>query len=299
MQVLLGTNRAELFAKIRDFLSDEVSDFQTFPLDETFIEQIYRVKPEIIIFDTYKFSKFLQNLIRTIMTAPSIRDIPLIFIIKKRNFHLLNQICEFGIFDYLVEPFIKCEFMMKINKAKEVIEIKRKFNEVLVKDYLTEAYNRRFLIKKIEEEMNWCNIYKEPLSLAILDIDHFKRINDIFGHLTGDMVLRELVNLCLKNLPDKIVVGRYGGEEFCLVMPSTNSQEAITLCENLRCYIKEAVFHTISGEELKITISIGLTTYSSEYKFSFDELIKKADSALYKAKQTGRNRVIFEPFIVE
>jgi len=295
MRVIFGTNRSELAKKVKDFLTDETSECNIFPIDTAFIDHVYKLKPEIILFDLYKFSKLHRSLIETITTAPSIREIPLITIIKKRTPSILHQLYEFEVFDYIADSFMKCELMMKIQKAQQIVEIKRDFDKLLTKDPLTAAYNRGFLIERINEELNWCNIYKEPLSVALLDIDFFKKINDTFGHLTGDRVLMELVGLCLATLPHKVTVGRYGGEEFCLLMPSTDQNEAEHLCEKLCQTVENAAFQTVSRQEIKLTVSIGYTTYADEARLSVDKIIQNADKALYKAKQSGRNRVFFEP----
>lgn len=188
---------------------------------------------------------------------------------------------------------------MKINKAKEIIEMKKEFNKLLTKNPLTGVYNRRFLMERVQEELNWCSLYKEPLSIALFDIDYFKKINDTYGHLSGDKILMEIVSLAIEFLPNRLTIGRYGGEEFCIVMPSINKNEAIEICKEFREKVSKYKFHTFSGEMIKLSISIGITTFYGEKLITVDETIQQADIALYKAKQSGRNRVIFEPFIVE
>lgn len=231
--------------------------------------------------------------------APSLREIPLILIVKNKVHPQFKKICDSEIFDYLEENFHKCELLMKINNAREIMDLKKEYNKLLTKDPLTGAYNRRFLIERIQEELNWSFPYKEPFSLAIFDIDYFKKINDTYGHLSGDRILMELVSLAFNFLSNRLTIGRYGGEEFCIILPSIIENEAVEICEEFREKVSKYQFHIFSGESISISISVGITTFHGEKIITIDEILQKADVALYKAKQSGRNKVIFEPFIVE
>lgn len=300
MKVVVGTNRDWLAKKIKEFISEEVESVETLTLNNSFIDDIYRVNPDIIFLDMFlskktKVWKILSNLAR----APSTRDIPIIVFLSKKTQSQLIKICELELFDYLVEPVRKCEILMKINKAKQIVELKNEFLKLLTRDPLTGAYNRAFLFERLNEELSWCNLYKEPLTVAMFDIDFFKKINDTYGHLTGDKILIELVHKAISFLPDRVIIGRYGGEEFCVLIPSTTQQEAGEILENFRKNIEESEFLSFKGEPLKVTISIGFTTFYGDQSITPDEIIQKADIALYRAKQSGRNRVIFEPFILK
>lgn len=299
MKIVLCTNRESLSDLISSFLKDEVEFFQPLWINNELFDHIYKINPDLIFFDLYQKGNKKWKFIEKFTSAPSLRDIPLIVIMDKKVRSQLREMCEYEIFDYLIGKLSKCEFIIKINKAREIIEMRKEFNKLLTKDPLTGAYNRSFLMARIQEELSWCSFYKEPLSIALFDIDYFKKINDTYGHLSGDKILMEIVSLAIEFLPNRLTIGRYGGEEFCIIMPGIEENESFKICEAFRKKVAETEFHTFSGETINLSISIGLTTFYGNKLITIDELIQKVDTALYKAKQTGRNRVILETFIVK
>ena len=156
-------------------------------------------------------------------------------------------------------------------------------------DGLTGLYNRRHFDSTIEREFSRSKRYGGDLSLAIIDIDFFKKINDTYGHLCGDYVLKEVAYLILDNFRKTDLVFRYGGEEFVVILTETNLESAKIPMERLRQKIENYPF-TYSGNKVKVTVSAGVSCNCIE---STDEFLDNADKALYKAKETGRNRVEF------
>ncbi len=175
--------------------------------------------------------------------------------------------------------------------AYELLEKEReKLLEEAMKDPLTGLYNRRYFFAYLEEKLKERESMKFPLSLVIVDIDHFKMINDTYGHLVGDQVLKELAIILKKNVRLSDCVARYGGEEFVIVMPFAALSDACRKVERIRKAVEE---HRFCGDlKLKVTISAGVTEY--EDGMSIEEFIDRADQNLYEAKRTGRNRVICE-----
>lgn len=299
MKIVLCSNREDFCKSIASLLKDEVEAFETLRIDNEIFDYIYKLNPDLIFFDLCQRDNTKWRYIENFTAAPSLRDIPLIVIIDRKIKSTMKKIFEYEIFDYIVGNFCKCELIMKINKARQIMEMKNEFNKLLTKDPLTGAFNRSFLMKRIEEEINWCILYKEPLSIAIFDIDHFKKLNDTYGHLTGDKILMEMVSLANNSLPTRFTLGRYGGEEFCIVMPSTGETEAFEICNEFRETVSKYKFRTFSGEEIHLTVSIGVTTFYGDDTVTAEEIIDKGDTALYRAKNTGRNRVILEPFVLK
>ena len=127
----------------------------------------------------------------------------------------------------------------------------------------------------------------------MLDIDHFKRINDTYGHLCGDEILKGLANLVKSCLRSMYCVARYGGEEFAMLLPETNGPEARQTAERIRRAIEEYTFIGTDDQGLHVTVSQGVATYPSAGVHERDDIIAKADEALYEAKNSGRNRVVF------
>lgn len=156
-------------------------------------------------------------------------------------------------------------------------------------DGLTQVYNKRYLLETLDREVSRCHRYGRDLSLVMMDIDHFKDINDTLGHLAGDGVLRQLAQLIKANTRREDVFGRYGGEEFALVLPEIDVAGATITAEKARKLVEKQRF-TFENEPIPVTVSCGVAGLSGEV-LQVEELIKRADQKLYQAKESGRNRV--------
>ena len=183
------------------------------------------------------------------------------------------------------------ELAMTISKhigvAFSNIQEKENLQQQCVKDPLTGLYNRRHLEELIQKEMTYSARVGRPLTVFLLDIDHFKKINDNYGHGVGDLVLQTLGNFLKDNIRQKDYAYRYGGEEFLLVCPEMSAEQAKQVGENLREGVKNLHFYP---EKASITISIGIATFPN-HAVSANSLINRADQALYRAKELGRDRV--------
>jgi diguanylate cyclase (GGDEF)-like protein len=156
-------------------------------------------------------------------------------------------------------------------------------------DILTGLANRRIIMQQAQAEIRRAHRYQKDLAVMMLDIDYFKRINDVYGHAAGDKVLTEFANLCRQSIRDTDFAGRYGGEEFFILLPEVDIKMAILSAERLRMTIAQHRFAVTTGETLSITCSIGLAMYLPEQD-DLDKLLLRADQALYQAKHQGRNR---------
>jgi len=157
-----------------------------------------------------------------------------------------------------------------------------------ITDGLTDVANRKRLDSLLQDEVPRAARHGRKLSLLMLDIDHFKAINDTHGHLIGDAVLRSLAALLRKRLRPHDTIGRYGGEEFCAVLPETDLPSAVKIAEELRQQVAAHPF-AVDGREVRITVSIGAATLARDMQA--DQLYKNADEMLYRAKRAGRNQV--------
>jgi diguanylate cyclase (GGDEF)-like protein len=171
--------------------------------------------------------------------------------------------------------------------AIENARLYAELQELAIHDPLTGVFNRRHFFKHAGEEIAKANRYHQPLSVILFDIDHFKRVNDTYGHPTGDRVLQLIAQRCRANLRDVDIICRYGGEEFIVLMPSTDMTNASVAAERLRrCVLQE----NIDTGDSPLTISLGVAAYDENCK-DIDALLARADKALYAAKNSGRNRV--------
>ncbi len=157
-------------------------------------------------------------------------------------------------------------------------------------DALTDIHNKRYLLEFLDRELSRSARYHRPLALIMFDIDHFKAINDEFGHLGGDFALRELAACVKGSVRKEELFARYGGEEFIIVLPETDRDGALTVAERVRVLVEKHSFQ-YEGKTIRVTISIGVATTTGETALTPAELIRQADDKMYQAKNSGRNRV--------
>ncbi len=166
-----------------------------------------------------------------------------------------------------------------------------KLQSLAATDALTGLINRRQFNHQLDAEIARSKRHRSQLSLALFDIDDFKKINDFYGHPTGDRILKELGQLISANVRESDVAARYGGEEFALILPETGQIDSYELLERLRALIEHTVF-CLPDNPMTVTISVGVAQLDPEYAKAYD-IIEKADAALYEAKKQGKNRVIY------
>ncbi len=175
--------------------------------------------------------------------------------------------------------------------AVEKIQVLEQARSLATHDGLTGLNNHRQFQKLLRDQVTRANRYREPLACVLCDIDHFKHVNDSYGHPFGDTVLMGVANCLQESIRDLVdIAARYGGEEFALILVKTDSRSAVETTERIRRAVSERVFRTSRGEEIRITLSFGIAVYN-EHAHKIEELIRKADKALYRAKEAGRNRV--------
>jgi diguanylate cyclase (GGDEF)-like protein len=238
-------------------------------------------------------------------------EIPSIIVTAAGNEQVAVSAMKLGAMDYIVKdsetikhlPDTCRDVLKKINLEKEnkklVDELKEvntelreantRLDELSKRDDLTGVFNRRYLIESMTYEISRSRRYNTPLSFAMFDLDHFKDINDTYGHTTGDFVLKQFTSLMKKRTRKTDVLGRYGGEEFAIVLTETELESAIFFCEE----IKELVSNFEFGFEhspIKMTTSAGIASFAG--KMELNDLIDMADKGLYKAKEAGRNRIV-------
>ncbi|ROR29638.1 GGDEF domain-containing protein [Inmirania thermothiophila] len=182
----------------------------------------------------------------------------------------------------------------QIRRHAQALETRaRELEERARRDSLTGLYNRAWLDQMLEEEFRRAESYGWPLSVAFIDLDRFKTINDTYGHAAGDTVLRRIAALLLDNSRETDIVARYGGEEFVLLLPGSGRRGAQAFCERLLAACRAAATEVAPGRHVAVTASIGLATHGEHQRYeSPDELVRAADKALYAAKVAGRDRLV-------
>jgi len=199
--------------------------------------------------------------------------------------------------DYLNKPFDVAELVARVKihlKTKklqdELISANDHLKQLSNLDPLTNLYNRRFFIEIIDAELKRSSRFKSYVSLLIVDIDHFKKINDSYGHQVGDKVLVTVADKLCEGLRTYDIASRYGGEEFVIVLPNTQLPIGLEVAERLRKAVQSVNF-MIPLDMLSVTVSIGVASFPTEHVDCYNALFTGADEALYRAKHNGRNRV--------
>jgi two-component system, cell cycle response regulator len=232
-----------------------------------------------------------------IRASENFRRLSLIATGDNHNNMTLIKALDMGVNDFINRPVDYNEFILRVKSQIKRYNLSEKLRknvensvEHAITDPLTSMYNRRYLNMHLENLCIKSAENNKALSVAIFDIDHFKSINDTYGHDAGDKVLVEFATTLKDNLRNFDLGVRFGGEEFLIVMPDTDLASAAAVCERMRVSIQEKHFSINNEKSLNITCSIGVSSLmSNEVE---QELIKRADAALYRGKQTGRNRVV-------
>ncbi|MBT5875237.1 MAG: diguanylate cyclase [Candidatus Latescibacteria bacterium] len=195
------------------------------------------------------------------------------------------QAMKSGAADFIMKPVDPDVLDIRIRKALD----ERRAQRLAITDGLTSLYNRRYFEERLEEETRRARRYSRPMSIMMLDIDFFKQFNDNNGHLKGDQVLREIAQVLLRFSRETDIVARYGGEEFVMILPETDAHNSGLLAERIRISVDETIFE---GQENipsgNVTLSIGVSCLAGDE--GGHDTLERADQALYKSKQNGRNQ---------
>ena len=227
------------------------------------------------------------------------RQVPILLMIDEGDLQRVAKGLELGANDYVIKPLDRNELQARVRtqvrRKRYQDRLRANYEQSLslaLTDSLTGVFNRRYVSAHLPRLLDRAADSNKPVSILMFDIDHFKRVNDTFGHDVGDEVLREVAVRSARNLRNFDLVARLGGEEFVVIMPDTDGEAALMVAERLRQRIGDTPF-AISAPvgEITVTVSVGVAV-GGRVGDTVDTLIKRADEALYEAKRTGRNRVI-------
>jgi two-component system, cell cycle response regulator len=204
---------------------------------------------------------------------------------------------QLGADDYVSRP---CDPAELLARARALLRTKQTHDRIrrlqltleqmVVNDPLTGLHNRRYLMDRLLQEMQRSDRHGEPLAFAMIDLDGFKPINDLYGHVLGDKVLRAVGNAISRSVRVSDIAARYGGDEFAVILPQTPPEGAMRVCERLLRAISESGFQDDSGRSCRVTASLGLAYYPADDVETPEDLVHSADGALYGAKRSGKNR---------
>ncbi len=241
--------------------------------------------------DGFKFLGMIKG-------RPEISDTPVIILTGNDEREMKLKGLEQGACDFITKPFDPEELVarMKVHlKIKHLQDDLKRSNELLLElsntDHLTGLFNRRFLMECLDKEVQRARRKDGLVAILMLDIDHFKRINDTYGHLQGDVVLQKVALHIQKELRSYDIAARYGGEEFVTILPDTTLKEAFNVADRIRLSVQAMRFAGDLSNE-RVTVSLGVAVFPAPGMSDIDSLLRAADDALYHAKERGRNRVV-------
>jgi two-component system cell cycle response regulator len=269
---------------------------------DTFEEALVRVKGgdfDLIVvslgmrgFDGLRLCSQLRSL-------PEGRHVPILVVVSDGDRRKLTQALEMGVNDYLTRPVDKNELVARVRtqlrKKRYADRLRHNVQlslEMAITDQLTGLHNRRYMSRHLDTLIANARRNERPLAFVIMDVDHFKQVNDTYGHDIGDEVLKEFASRIAANVRGIDLACRYGGEEFVVAMPDTDNAFATNIAERLRQSIETTPIRISRAPgQLSITISIGIARYEAG-EDDAEKLLHRADQALYRAKRSGRNRVV-------
>ena len=218
----------------------------------------------------------------------NIEELAIIGASSQDDKNMTAKFLKFGANDFLSKPFLSEEFYCRVTMNVNNLEYIQINKELSIRDFLTELYNRRYFYEIGQKMFASLKRQEKPLCIAMLNIDHFKKINDSYGHDCGDKVLTAISQVLKNRFRASDIVSRFGGEEFCIFATDMNPDCVVRIFEELRQKIKETVI-THDDKKINVTISIGICNRRTE---TLEEMVKEADRKLYKAKDGGRDRVV-------
>jgi two-component system, cell cycle response regulator len=255
-------------------------------------------QPDIILLDVFMPKESGFDLLRELRSKPRTSTVPIVLISALTDTKHIVEGLELGANDYVTKPIVMPVLTARMEGLLRAAELVRRLEvqtELLSKlaafDELTGAYNRRSMFHHLEAELARCRRYDRSVSILMIDVDHFKRVNDQHGHLVGDEALRWVVTTLKGELRAMDLVCRYGGEEFCAILPETNATGAGRAAERVRSSIERSGF-THQSLRVPVTVSIGVAGWSDTTASDIPDLLEQADRALLQAKRAGRNQVV-------
>jgi len=249
-------------------------------------EAILRESPDLVILDVLLGEVNGFEVCRRVRANAALQLLPIIFVTRRGDVEERVRGLQVGGNDYLAKPFDPPELVARVRSHLSRLSALR---EMVIRDGLTRCYNHKYFKMRLEQELVRARRYGSALTLGLLDVDHFKQVNDTHGHPVGDAVLAHLASLLIASVRSSDIVARYGGEEFAFVLVEAGAQEAAVVAERMRARVEAHEFEAPGGAHLHATASIGLA--AAHGKEPAAGLIQRADAALYEAKAQGRNRV--------
>lgn len=275
---------------ITDILKSEGYEVYSVTSGTEVIDAIKKYKPDIVLLDLVMPGKDGFTVCSEIKSDYQFKNLPVIMVTARTEAKYLKTALEIGAFDYIRKPVDSIEVIARINSALRYKEHQEKLEEMAMKDGLTGLYNHALLIELLAKEHSRQKRLNGSLAFLMIDIDYFKKVNDTYGHLKGNEVIKGVADIMRSAIREGDVAGRYGGEEFGIVLSNLPKDKVVAISERIRRRIALQSF-SLEGQTVNITVSIGVCYKAPDNDISHKDMIKIADEAMYEAKRSGRNNV--------
>ncbi|HEV8376444.1 MAG TPA: diguanylate cyclase [Candidatus Polarisedimenticolia bacterium] len=308
IRILIVDDDAESLELIWQWLALQGHDLLIARSGKEALEKIHGSPPDLILLDLKLPPPDGFEIARALKKDPATRTIPLIVMSVRRDVHSRVECLRIGVDDFVSKPFHWDELDATIQSALEKRQLYTALEEanqqlqaansqlmkLSVTDDRTRLYNDRYLRQRLSEEFKRSLRYGTALSIVLLDLDHFKKVNDRYGHDCGDAVLKQFGEILVENAREIDIVGRYGGEEFLIVLPNTDGIKAAIVGERVRKATEDFLFQA-KDQIIRVTTSAGISSIPTNRDVREEEqFLRAADEALYRAKEGGRNKVIVD-----
>jgi diguanylate cyclase (GGDEF)-like protein len=292
MKILIVDDEDDTGEVLRDWYKNRPVEILEAKDGDDGIRRAISENPDIILMDFTMPGTNGFEASRRLKADPATAGTPLILLSARREPETKREGFDAGIDQYVEKPFDVGEMDARIRSMIEKSKAYRRLEVEATVDEKTGLANYRVFYKKLREEWERSERYKQPLSVVMLDLDNFKRVNDTVGHPAGDRVLREFAVLVSGGARATDLAARYGGEEFAMILPHTDRERAQRVAERIRAAVADFLF--LEPEHpLRVTVSAGAATFAPEHPIaSAEQLVAAADRALYAAKRAGKNRVV-------
>jgi len=268
---------------------------------ERALEILEEQKVDLILLDIMMPEIDGYEVCKRVKQNEKIYDIPIIFITAKTDEESIEKAYEVGGMDYITKPFKPKELFARIKTQlhiraliEELENSKSELKRLSETDPMTNLCNRRYFNNASKSIIELARRDKTALTVVMLDIDKFKKVNDTYGHDVGDEIIISVANILLEMTRKSDLDCRFGGEEFILLLPETSLEGGIVIAEKIRKKVEAFSLHLEDDKEVKVTVSLGVSQLDTENDLRMESVIKRADIALYKAKESGRNKVCKE-----
>jgi diguanylate cyclase (GGDEF)-like protein len=305
-RILVVDDVKDNVAVLSDWLGRKGYQVEAASTGEQALRCVQESPPDLILLDVLMPDLDGIEVAKRLRAAKELRRVPIILLTARRSSADKVRGLRAGADDYITKPFDFEEVDARISAMLEkrdlyqaleransrLKETNEKLKRTLVTDEKTGLFNYRHFCDRAEEEFKRARRYESDLTCLMLDLDHFKRVNDTLGHLKGDRVLRNLGRVLRQGARETDFVARYGGEEFAVLCPHTDATQAVAVAERVRRAVEEHTFD-LDGASVRLTVSVGGATWPRGRSIrSATGLIEAADAALYEAKRLGRNRAV-------